>query len=77
MPEFLYQMEETGNRERQYRDRESVCVCETEHSWKRGIASAIKKTVRENICDRHVILISTTVKMLLMRLFPQFAFFSV
>ncbi len=75
MPEFLYQMEETGNRERQYRDRERVCVREKEHSWKKGIA--IKKTVRENICDRHVILISTTIKMLLMRLFPRFALFSV
>ncbi len=44
MPGFLYQTEETEKRARQHRDRqrERERVQETEHSWKRGIASTIK-----------------------------------
>jgi hypothetical protein len=41
MPGFLYQMEEMG-REQDSEETERECVQETEHSWKRGIASAIK-----------------------------------
>jgi hypothetical protein len=42
MPGFLYQTDDEGKRARQQRDRKRERVLETEHCWKRGIASAIK-----------------------------------
>ncbi len=75
MPGLLYQMIEMGERVRQRRDRKRERVWEAEHSWKWRIVSAIKLTIRGNICDRHVRLISESIKMLLMTLFPQFASF--
>ncbi len=77
MSGFLYQTSNAGERARQRRDRKRARVWETEHCRKRRIASAIKQTVRENIYDRYVRLISKEIKMLLMMLFTRFAFFSI
>ncbi len=47
LPGNLYQTGQTGNRARQQRDWERVCVWEMAYSWKRKMASVIKQTIRE------------------------------
>jgi len=78
MPRFLYKIIETGRgQDRGETERECVCVRERGRAWKWRIESAIKGTITENICDRHVKLIKRVEQDVVNDVVPTIYIFSI